>query len=78
MLSGYVFKDCPSLEKVVLPSGITEVPDGLFSGCGSLSEIELPDGVKRIGHQAFESCISLEEIILSQKTEYIWMRLRQV
>lgn len=74
VLSGYVFKDCPSLEKVVLPSGITEVPDGLFSGCGSLSEIELPDGVKRIGHQAFESCISLEEIILSQKTEYIGRR----
>lgn len=74
VLSGYVFKDCPLLERVVLPGGIKEIPDGLFSGCGRLSEIEIPEGVKRIGHQAFESCVSLEEIILPQTTEYIGRR----
>lgn len=73
-LSGYVFRDCTSLEKVVLPQEVTEIPDGFFSGCGRLTEVSLSDGVKRIGHQAFEGCAALGEMLFPQSLEYIGRR----
>lgn len=73
-LSGYVFRDCTSLEKVSLPKKISEIPDGFFSGCGRLIQMTLPEGVKRIGHQAFEGCVALREMLFPQSLEYIGRR----
>lgn len=73
-LSGYVFRDCTSLEKVSLPKKISEIPDGFFSGCGRLIQMTLPEGVKRIGHQAFEGCVALIEMLFPQSLEYIGRR----
>lgn len=72
--SGYVFKDCTSLEKAELSPKTTKIPDGFFSGCTELPVVALPEGLKEIGHQAFESCASLTEIILPQSVEYIGRR----
>ena len=72
--SGYVFRDCTSLEKAELSPKTTKIPDGFFSGCTELPVVALPEGLKEIGHQAFESCASLTEIILPQSVEYIGRR----
>ncbi len=72
--SGYVFRDCTSLEKSELSPKTTKIPDGFFSGCTELPAVALPEGLKEIGHQAFESCASLTEIILPQSVEYIGRR----
>ena len=72
--SGYVFRDCTSLEKAELSPKTTKIPDGFFSGCTELPVVALPEGLKEIGHQAFESCVSLTEIIFSLSVEYIGRR----
>lgn len=74
VLSGYVFRDCVSLEKISLPQKISEIPDGFFSGCGRILEMSLPDGIERIGHQAFEGCVALGEMLFPQSLEYIGRR----
>ena len=50
------------IEKVSLPSGITEIEDYAFKECDELSEINIPDTVTSIGEGAFESCDKLSEI----------------
>lgn len=47
----YAFMSCTSLTRVVLPSGITELPEGVFYNT-KITSIELPEGLETIGHQA--------------------------
>jgi len=52
----YAFAGCKYLASVTLPTGITVIPEGLFSGCDSLSEINGLNGVREIGKLAFNGC----------------------
>lgn len=63
------FKDCKYLEKVVLPSSITEIDTYAFANCSSLTSINIPDGVKTIGYFAFSGCSSLKSITLKNVTK---------
>ena len=58
------FKDCPSLEKVNLLRGITEIPEGMFEGCKFLESITLPDGILRVPARMFKDCEFLDRIEL--------------
>lgn len=49
---------------VIIPSGMTEISDNLFSGCISLKTIKLPEGVTTIGKHAFGGCSNLTSIEL--------------
>ena len=51
-------------------TGLTEIPDKLFSHCEALKSIVIPDGVTSIGEYAFFRSYSLENVILpsSMKT----------
>lgn len=51
-------------------TGLTEIPDYLFSHCEALKSIVIPDGVTSIGEYAFFRSYSLENVILpsSMKT----------
>lgn len=51
---------------VVLPDGITELADNIFSGRGDLRSIVIPEGVTRIGNRAFENCFNLQEVVLPE------------
>ena len=51
-----------SIESVILPEGLTEIPVGAFQGCGSLRRIHIPSTVTVIGDQAFSDCRLLREI----------------
>lgn len=50
--------------KIVIPEGITEIPQSAFSGCEGLKEVVIPDTVTQIGFKAFYGCTSIEEIYI--------------
>lgn len=58
------FRDKTSLEKVVIPEGVTRIGDEIFNGCTSLKEVQLSSTVIRIGDYAFSGCTSLAQISL--------------
>ncbi len=58
------FRNCTSLEKIILPDTLTSINYGAFSGCASLTEITLPSGLRIIEQNVFEDCTSLTEIVI--------------
>lgn len=66
------FKNCKSLEKVVLPSDIDHIPIIAFWGCTSLKEINLPEKIEYIGPIAFWGS-GLEHITIPKNVKKIWM-----
>lgn len=53
------FEKLTALTKVVLPSGLKEIPDECFSGCSALKEVYMPSTLTAIGEKAFYECTSL-------------------
>lgn len=53
------FQDLTALTKVVLPSGLKEIPAECFDGCSALKEVYIPSGLTSIGEKAFYECTSL-------------------
>lgn len=45
-----------SIRYVVIPEGITSIPDSMFKGCSHLKEVDFPASVISIGTQAFYGC----------------------
>ena len=50
------------LKKIVIPSGVTNIPSGLLRRCENLESVTIPDGVTSIGILAFDRCSSLTDI----------------
>lgn len=48
-----------ALPSVVIPDGITVLPESVFEGCGMLSSVTLPAGLLTIGNSVFNGCTSL-------------------
>lgn len=58
------FKNCASLESIVIPDGIEYIVEEAFSGCTSLKSVTLPESLEEIEATSFENCTSLKEITL--------------
>ena len=59
-IGSYAFNGCGNLTgSLVIPVGITEIPNSCFSGCGFNGTLSLPDGLLTIGESAF-SCTSFK------------------
>lgn len=67
-LDGDVFNACKSLEEILLPKSLTQLPEGTFWGCNALKSINL-EYVKSIGKLALAFCKSLKEVKLSKDLE---------
>lgn len=52
------------LTSVVLPTGLTAIPDLAFAECNELESIPIPQGVTSIGGNAFGNCHKLASITL--------------
>ncbi|MBO4791754.1 MAG: leucine-rich repeat domain-containing protein [Clostridia bacterium] len=52
------------LEKVRLPAGLAEIPDGCFSNDKSLKTVVIPSSAEKIGAYAFFGCYSLESAVI--------------
>ena len=65
------FAGCTSLEEVVLPLGVFELPDECFSGCASLVSFEMPYTVTSIGERAFLGCTALKALTVTENVREI-------
>ena len=65
------FADFKNLEEIVLPDGLTTIPEYCFSRCISLKNVVIPNSVTRIELGAFARCEALESIELPNGLEYI-------
>ncbi|MBQ3589722.1 MAG: leucine-rich repeat domain-containing protein, partial [Clostridia bacterium] len=54
------FRDCTSLEEVIIPNTLTSMGDTNFLGCTSLKYVKIPNSVTSIGYGAFLGCTALE------------------
>ena len=57
----HAFKDCISLENVIIPKSVKSIGRYSFSGCKSLENILIPRDTI-IGYNAFSSCPLLEDM----------------
>ena len=59
-----LFKDCHSIQSIILPSSVTWLSSEVFSGCTRLESVRLPEGLERIEWGAFYNCSKLNDINL--------------
>ncbi len=50
------FKECESLQSVIIPNSVTSIGDYAFSLCQSLQSVTIPNSVTCIGNHAFSGC----------------------
>ena len=60
-----------TIEKVILPQGLTTIEEDAFWWCNKLKEINIPDGATSIGINAFACCKSLKEIFIPDSVKTI-------
>lgn len=65
-----VFKDCSSLEGVVLPSSMSTVPFAMFDGCKSIKKIVLPEGLTTVDKYAFRGT-SISKLVVPKSVKVI-------
>jgi len=58
-------------EEMIIPEGITEIPDDFSSFTNSIKKVTLPESVTRIGDKAFYHQYDLTSINIPKKLEYI-------
>ena len=69
-ISNGVFKDNVTLEKIIIPEGITLIGSEAFANCTFLKEVVLPSTLKEISTRAFENCRSLKSIVLPRYVDF--------
>ncbi len=60
-----------TVQKLVIPDGVTYIGDFAFECCSALEEIILPDSLKTIGEGTFSGCAKLSAIDLKDGIETI-------
>ena len=56
------FMNCKMLEKITIPSTVTEISEKAFANCTSLKSISIPSETTSIGDYAFAICTSLKKV----------------
>lgn len=59
------------IERVEIPSSVTEIGHYAFSGCKNLKGAVIPDSVKEIKSSSFENCISLQSVAIPGSVDSI-------
>lgn len=68
---GQIFYECKSLTSIIVPEGITKLPECAFDYAEYLTEIVLPSTLEEIGARAFENCSGLFDIQIPSNVEKI-------
>ena len=66
----YCFSGCSKINKVVLPEGITKLPNYMFSYFEG-AEIIIPETVKEIGNYCFSYTYNLKSIVIPETVEKV-------
>ena len=61
-IPAYICENASSMEKVVIPSTVTDIGWSAFYGCTSLKGVSLPDGLTKIDNYAFDRCKSFTDV----------------
>lgn len=69
-ISGAFFEN-ETIEKVVIPEGVTEIGKYAFKDCSSLKEVQLPESLTVIGEDAFSGCEKLQQITIGENVKRI-------
>jgi hypothetical protein len=64
VIGRYMFKECSSLNTLILPEKTKEIQDNAFSGCSSLVTMHIPQKTNAISNKMFTGCISLVKVEL--------------
>ena len=59
------------LSMVVIPEGISVIPQDCFAHCYSLTSITIPEGVEEIRSAAFLGCVELSTVTMPESLRYI-------
>lgn len=54
------------IESVVIPDGISKIPDAAFRKASNLKSVVIPESVKEIGEIAFYGCSNLEDVVMPE------------
>ena len=68
----YLFQGCTAITgmaNIVLPEGLTALPQGFFGYCTGITAIDLPAGVTALGNHVFSHCTGITEADLSGMTQ---------
>lgn len=57
-------KNGEEITSVVIPNGVTSIPNNAFNGCSCIESIAIPNSVTSIGSSAFRGCSSLKSIVI--------------
>lgn len=68
-IEGCVFIGSPLLTTMIVPEGVTGIPDKAFMGWEELESISLPDSLLKIGVGTFEGCKNLRTVTLPDSIE---------
>jgi len=69
IIENSVFRNCPVLAQINLPSRTKIIGDYAFYGCTAISELNLPQGTEKIGSCAFSYISALKSIIIPDNIE---------
>ncbi len=58
-------------ETISIPTGVEEIPGGIFNNISTVKKVVLPDSVKKIRKNAFSGCSNLEYVVLNDGLETI-------
>ena len=68
------FKDCKSIEKIVIPEGVTTIHMHAFSGCSALKSIVIPRTLTTFySNRVFAGCSSLQQIVFPSANVRIYI-----
>lgn len=71
----FAFGGSDSLEKIVIPEGVTVINPYAFAGCASLKSVTFPDSLTTVRWDAFANCTSLELVKLGDNVTEIGSRV---
>ena len=64
VIGRYMFKECTSLNTLILPEKTREIQDNAFFGCSSLVTMRIPQKTDMISNRMFAGCVSLMKVEL--------------
>ena len=69
--SAKLYLNGEAVTHLVIPDGVTKIPNGAFANLSQLTDVTMPDSVTEIGDVAFYGCTNLENITFSKNISKI-------